>query len=104
VRAAAAALIVAAALAGCGGGDSEEPKVDAADFSFDPGTTEVKVGQTVEWTNTGSTDHTVKGPGFFSKAIEPGGTYSRRFLEAGSFKYICTLHPDAMRATVVVSD
>ena len=62
----------------------------------------MKAGDTVEWTNTGSTEHTVKGPGFFSKAIEPGAKFEHRFDHAGTFHYICTLHPEAMRATIVV--
>jgi plastocyanin len=97
-----ASVLVAAALAGCGGGESKAPAVEADDFAFHAATTRVKAGQTVEWTNTGQTPHTVKGAGFFSKAIDPGATYRHRFDSAGSVKYVCTLHPDAMKGTVVI--
>ena len=65
---------VALALAGCGddGDGASAPAdtgVDAADFKFAPSTTRVSVGTTVRWTNTGATDHTVKGAGFFSRDL-----------------------------------
>jgi plastocyanin len=89
-----AAPLIVVALFGCGSEQSDEPLVDAADFEFAKRDITVKPGSTVTWTNTGSTAHTVKGDGFFSKAIEPGERYSFRFSSAGSFDYICTLHTD----------
>jgi plastocyanin len=97
------ALVVC--LAGCGGDDgasSSTPRVEAQDFRFSIPTVHVPVGDSVEWDNTGRTEHTVKGPGFFSRAIEPGGTYRHRFTRPGSYSYGCTLHPDAMRGRVIV--
>jgi plastocyanin len=94
-------LALALALVGCGS-SSSQPAVKAEDFDFSQKSLTVKAGETVVWTNTGATEHTVKGPGFFSKAIEPGATYSHRFDASGTFSYFCTLHPQAMRATVVV--
>ena len=96
------ALVALVAFAGCGSGSSD-PKVKAEDFDFSTTKLTVKAGDTVTWTNAGSTEHTVKGDGFFSRAIEPGSTYRHRFDRAGTYSYICTLHPDAMRATVVVT-
>jgi len=68
----------------------------------------------VTWTNTGETIHTVKGKGFFSKAIDPGGDYEFTFgpstlrvrggvVPAPEYRYHCTLHPTRMRGTIVVS-
>jgi plastocyanin len=74
-----------------------------ADFSFTPNVVEVKAGQTVTWTNRGQTPHTVKGKGFFSKALDHGQKYSFRFSTPGRFKYLCTLHPTLMSGTVVVT-
>lgn len=100
------AAFFAVAAPGCGGsgksGGSAVPKVKAGDFFFAPKEVRVKVGQTVRWTNTGQTTHTVKGPGFFSQAIDPGMRYSHRFARAGRFPYLCTLHPQQMRGTLVV--
>lgn len=101
-----AALLVGAAGSGCGGssksGDGGGPKVKAGDFFFAPKELHVKAGESVTWTNTGQTIHTVKGGGFFSRAIDPGKRYSYRFAKAGRFPYLCTLHPAQMRGTVVV--
>ena len=96
-----AVLALGLAIAGCGA-SSAEPSVKAEDFDFSKTSLSVKAGATVEWTNTGSTEHTVKGPGFFSKAIDPGASFSHRFARAGTYRYVCTLHPQAMRATIVV--
>jgi plastocyanin len=103
VRRAAAVVLAGLALAACGSGSSTDPSVKAEDFDFSKTSLTVKAGDTVEWTNTGSTEHTVRGADFFSRAIEPGGKYSHRFARAGTYRYFCTLHPDAMRATIVVT-
>jgi len=91
-------------LMGCGSSAPSQPSLKAEDFDFSKPSLTVKAGDTVKWTNGGSTEHTVKGPEFFSRAIEPGGTYEHRFDRAGTYHYICTLHPDAMRGTIIVKD
>ena len=96
-----AAPLIVIALIGCGSEDKDTPSVDAVDFAFEEPEITVKAGTTVTWTNTGSTPHTVKGDGFFSKAIDPGKTYRFRFESAGTFDYVCTLHAD-MEGTVKV--
>jgi plastocyanin len=104
-----AGVAVALALCGCGdsdagvGPDQASPDVEAADFRFAPTTTRVDAGTTVEWRNSGQTDHTVKGRGFFSRAVPPGRRYRHRFDTPGTYRYVCTLHPDAMEGTVVVT-
>jgi plastocyanin len=88
-----------------GGGSASQKagsEVDAVDFAFEPEDVTVKPGTTVAWTNNGMTTHTVKGKGFFSAAIDPGADYRYTFEKPGRYKYICTLHPDQMRGTVVV--
>jgi plastocyanin len=88
----------------CGGGagGGSGTSVDAFDFGFKAKELTVKPGTTVTWNNTGATTHTVKGGGFFSKAIDPGKSYSFKFTKAGRYTYLCTLHPSLMRGTVVV--
>ena len=100
---------VAITLAGCGdaagGASASGPeRVRAADFEFAPTTVHVRAGESVEWANTGRTEHTVKGRGFFSRAIAPGGRFAHRFAGAGTYEYLCTLHPGWMRGKVVVED
>lgn len=101
------ALALSASGLACGGGGSSSPgssvSVQAYDFGFRPPSEAVKVGEAVTWTNTGQTAHTVKGPGFFSQAINPGRRYSFTFKKPGTYHYICTLHPTLMRGSIVVS-
>jgi LPXTG-motif cell wall-anchored protein len=88
-----------------------EPKAVAAadgsvtivDFSFNPGTITINVGDTVTWNNDGPTPHSATAPnGAFDTGIFPAGqSRSHTFNEAGTFSYICTPHPN-MRGTVVV--
>lgn len=115
------ALAALAFLAGCG--ESSEPisqtdakpsqaaveqppravTVDAGDFYFEPTPVEVRAGGKVVWENEGDTVHNVDGPGFFSEAINPNDKWSRAFERPGSYEYLCTLHPDLMDGTVVVT-
>ena len=85
-----------------------------ADRSFSPNVINVKIGDTVTWTNYDVMPHTVtggtgtsdpnKGKGFdsgLSTPLMPGKTFSHRFIRAGEFPYFCQLHP-AMAGTVIV--
>ena len=96
-----------AGVASCGGGSEGQDggaRVATADFRFDPQRVEVKAGETVRWTNTGQTPHTVKGSGFFSTpALDAGQSYSYRFTRPGRYPYLCTLHPTLMKGVIVVS-
>jgi plastocyanin len=80
--------------------------VEIKNFAFSPATIKVKVGTTVTWTNKDSASHTVtsdSSDGPASPAIAQNGTYKFTFKKAGTFNYICTIHPD-MKATVVVTN
>jgi plastocyanin len=103
-----AATLLAAPGCGSGGDDPAEPApatgaIEARDFAFEPADETIERGETVTWTNTGETIHNVKGPGFFSDAINPGDSYEHRFREAGTIKYLCNLHPTMMRGTIEVN-
>ena len=100
-----AALLAVLALGGCGvaaATPAATPGVRIAHFRFGPAGETVRSGQTVEWRNTDVTLHNVRGHGFFSRAIAPGRTWSHRFAHAGTYTYVCTLHPSQMHGTVVV--
>ncbi len=78
-------------------------KVKMVDSLFKPKAVAVKRGTTVKWKNAGQLDHNVKGSGFASKTVAPGGGYAFRFSKAGTYKYLCTIHPTTMKGTVSVS-
>lgn len=87
-----------------------------ADKAFSPNPMNVKVGDTVTWTNDDSQAHTVtsgistdpdKGKLFdsspnFNPLVEPKQTFQHKFTTAGDFPYSCQLHP-TMIGKVVVS-
>jgi plastocyanin len=84
-----------------GGGGAQ---VTMKDIKFSPSNVTVKTGGTVTWTNEDSVGHDVTGDGFKSGSagdIQNGGTYKHTFDKAGTFKYVCTVHP-GMEGTVTV--
>lgn len=102
---AAVALLLTAALLAA-------PRVDAADtvpvdisgFAFQPGNVTIRVGDTVTWTHNDGTAHTATStddPALFDGEMAPGESFSFTFSDAGTFDYICEIHP-AMHGTVVV--
>ena len=78
--------------------------VAITDFKFAPATLTVTAGTTVTWTNQDEEPHTVaaKDGSFHSPGMDTHGTYSYKFDAAGSFDYICSIHP-FMTGTVVVT-
>lgn len=78
--------------------------VRIADFAYGPAAVQVSAGDTVTWSNDDDFAHTVTsgadGP-MDSGEIGSGGTYRVTFDAAGSFEYVCTIHP-SMRGTVEV--
>jgi len=78
-------------------------QVSMEDFRFNPPTINVQVGGSVVWTNNGRTPHTStsQNGGWDSGRIDPGRTFSQTFTSAGTFPYLCSIHPQ-MRGQVVV--
>jgi plastocyanin len=80
--------------------------VKISEFAFTGQSVTIKAGQSVLWTNDGSVAHTVtdkSGTAFNSPSINPGQTYVQTFNKAGTYQYICSIHPDKMHGTVVVT-
>ena len=92
--------------------------VSIIDFQFSPNNIEISVGRLVKWTNAGGAAHTATSDsgewdsgsmsastssGAYGEAASAGGTYSRRFDQAGTYVYHCEFHPN-MTGRVVVSD
>lgn len=76
-------------------------------IDFSPHTLTVRKGTTVTWKFLdGDTDtpHNVASRGtkrFRSSATKQDGTYSVRFTKTGTYRYVCTIHPN-MKARIVV--
>jgi LPXTG-motif cell wall-anchored protein len=82
---------------------SAAQSVSIVDFAFKPGSITVNAGDTVQWTNNGKVPegHDVTGDGLDSGRLKSGDTYSHTFNAAGTFSYICSIHP-SMKGTVKV--
>ncbi len=90
--------------AGSGGtGGAKEVAVDIVDFDFKPMSITVDVGAKVTWTNVGPTIHTTTGKAgqWDSGIMQKGQKFSYTFDKAGTYEYLCTIHP-LMKGTVIV--
>jgi hypothetical protein len=78
--------------------------VTMRDFSFAPATVSVEVGDPVTWSNSGRTQHTATANdgSFDTGTVASGASGSASFRRAGSFGYVCSLHPQ-MTGTVRVA-
>jgi plastocyanin len=79
--------------------------VDITNFAFSPATITVKAGSTVVWTNVDSIQHdiTFDGGDIASDDLNHNDTFSHTFPTAGTFHYICSIHP-FMHGTVIVTN
>jgi plastocyanin len=80
--------------------------VTIAHYAFGPTSLNVRVGDTVTWTNTDQAPHDVTTTAsapvpIHSPTLKIGMSWSYTFTTLGTYSYICSIHPD-MRAMVVV--
>jgi amicyanin len=75
-----------------------------ANFAFSPATITVTAGSTVVWTNNDSVQHdiTFDGGKIRSSVLNQNDTFSHTFPTAGTYHYICSIHP-FMHGTVIVT-
>jgi plastocyanin len=64
-------------------------------FTFSPTPLIISVGSTVTWLNEDDTPHSVVCPdlNIKSHALDTDDSFSYRFDQAGTFDYMCGLHP-----------
>jgi plastocyanin len=72
-------------------------------YRFAPAVITVSAGSTVTWTNSDNFTHNVTFPGEPALMLAPGVQATRPFPTAGSYPYLCSLHPNDMQGTVVVT-
>ncbi len=82
-----------------------ETAVSVLDYAFDAPMVEIPVGTTVTWSNDGGVIHTTTAAdgSWDSGILSSGDSFSYTFEEAGTFEYVCTLHP-TMIGTIVVTE
>jgi plastocyanin len=82
-------------------------EVSIRDYKFEPAVVQIKVGDTVRWTNNEKrTSHSV----FFTGAeslesdrLFPGESWQRVFDKPGTYPYTCGPHPE-MTGKIVVTE
>lgn len=79
-------------------------KVEIANFAYDPDPVTVQVGGKVIWLNQDSAPHTATAEdgSFDTGALEEGKLKSETFKQAGTYDYICQIHPDMHGVVEVV--
>ena len=98
-----ALAFVATPLATASPARAADHSVAISDDAFGPSVLNLSVGDTVTWTNTDDSPHTVtaEGGAFDSGNMDPGAIFSFTFTEPGTYTYRCDYHSD-MQATIVV--
>jgi len=89
-------------------GAAAAAKVNETDeLKFQPTTASAKVGDVVEWINTGTAVHNVifdnrSVPG--SESMNEGDTFEIKFTKPGTYSYVCKFHEaNNMRGTITVT-
>jgi plastocyanin len=79
------------------------PEVKIDNFKFGPGQLSVLKGTSVTWTNEDDIPHSIvlTALGVRSKTLDTDKAFSYQFDKAGTYSYICGLHP-FMHGQVVV--
>ena len=97
-------------------GGPPSPGVGVADYQFSPDTITIAAGQSVLWSNSGPSSHTVTSDNSSwtsatlgaPSGTDPygyptgGGTFSHMFSSAGTYHYHCSIHA-GMTGVVVVT-
>jgi len=77
--------------------------VGIRDFNFEPESVTIATGDTVRWTNTDPAVHTIDGGMFRSEALSQNESYSYTFTEAGTYYYMCAVHPYKTTGQIIVT-
>ncbi|MFD5404598.1 cupredoxin domain-containing protein [Streptomyces griseorubiginosus] len=105
LRAAAALALLTVWLLPAGRASAASYSVAMKGYAFSPASLSVPAGSTVTWTNYDTAPHDVKttsGPlSIHSPMLDKGESWSFTFATAGSYGYVCTVHPD-MTAGITV--
>lgn len=95
-------LLAGLALAGSvGAAQADVIKINLSKMVYLPATVTVKVGDTVEWTNSDFLAHTATDRAkAFDLNLPPGKTAHLAITKAGTISYYCRYHPN-MKGSIV---
>jgi len=96
------ALFVSLVLSGLAFGQ-DPSTVTIENFDFTPMALSVKPGSSVTWTNKDGEPHTVVSEAglFRSKALDQGDSFTFKFDKPGTYKFLCSIHPQMMGVITV---
>jgi plastocyanin len=72
-------------------------------YRFAPAAITVPAGAEVTWTNNDDFTHNVTLEGIEPLTMAPGQRATHAFATAGTYPYVCSLHPKDMKGTVLVT-
>ncbi|MFD4431047.1 cupredoxin family copper-binding protein [Nocardia sp. NPDC058497] len=79
--------------------------IDVSGMKYSPADVTIKVGETVTWKFSDKAPHNVQGIGDKAMGINSPiidkGEWSYTFTQPGTYRYLCSLHPD-MRGSITV--
>jgi plastocyanin len=113
LRILAVATVLAGTLAACSSSSSSSATppstanghtVTIKNFAFSPASLTVKTGTKVTFINEDTVQHDATSQGsstIKSPTLNNGQSYTVTFTKAGTYRYICTIHPN-MNGTVIV--
>lgn len=84
------------------GGEAASVTVSVDDNFFEPEEVDIATGGTVTWEWVGTQPHNVVHDDFESELMTEG-TFEYTFDEAGTYEYVCTVHP-GMEGVINVAD
>lgn len=104
LKAAAALPIAGAAASVHAAGHAAAHEVSIEGFKFKPANLEIKVGDTVTFTNVDSAPHTATADSgaWTTPTLQKGQSTTLKFNGPGSHPYFCKIHP-SMKGSITVS-
>lgn len=80
-------------------------RVKVGDLFFKRSKITIQSGDTVKWRWVGALPHNVtvtKGPRKFHSPTQTSGSYKKKLRKRGTYRYICTVHPNDMKGKIIV--
>ena len=84
---------------------SAAPTISIHEFMFSPTSVTVTAGTTVHWKNLDPEPHTIRSVDatFKSDALDQDDSFAFKFDKPGTYRYVCSIHPQMMGTIVVKS-